>query len=421
MKGNALLFAILFSFTAFGNPKNIKSTPDPVIISAGRPTIVIISIFGEDDKEADPFFGKREYTELQENFPEYEIRLIDEHTTIAFETNKKDFIFVSNPKETYELAAFWDGKKDSPIKISKIKVKLTEYISELTGQNKLSSYLEANAKILEDYAAKKTLFNPDENSKSLAQYYIITLLFNGRVYGSEDLMVPQNYANVKSVSVYMESADGPKELAFVMNFNPKHLVSDILYAKKGNSEDTVFMTFSYDDNNLLKKLVMNDNFDNNPKSTVYTYFYDDHRIIEISEDQYSAYSLENNMLITDYHYEFKDIEKDFRISSSREGINDNCKFFFEDDAITKTYCLSDLERKLPYTYESTLYEDNEPARQAEMRVGKNEAGNISISTFISSLNDYKEIGEIALGENGLTKQVKTYSRGQFYTLTFEYK
>lgn len=420
MKKNLFLFAVLFSFTVFGNPTKSNVTED-TIIHAGKPTIVVVSIFGKDNDEADPFFGKREYDELQANFPDYDVLLIDEHSNIAFETNKKDFIFANNPKETYELVAFWDGKKDSAVNISKIKVKLTEYISGLTGQNKLSSYLAENEKVIADYNAKKLLFNPNENSKTLAQYYIITLLFNGRVYGSEDLMRPQNYSKVKNVSVYMESIDGPKELAFVMNFNPKHLVSDILYAKKGNSEDTLFMTFSYDDNNLLKKLVMNDNFENNPKSTIYTYGYDNNQLIEISEDQYSAYSVQKKTLMTDYHFEFKDIETDFRVNSSREEINDNCKVFYEDGDIVKTICLTDIEREIPYTYESTLYEDNIPTRTANMKISKNAAGNISISAFVESIDDDKEVGEITIGEDGLTKQFKTYSRGQFYTLYFEYK
>lgn len=418
MKRNTFLFALLFSFMAFGNPK--KAAED-TIIKAGRPVIVVVSIFGKDNKDADPFFGKREYGELQANFPEYDIRLVDEPTNIVFETKKKDFIFAANPKETYELVAFWDGKKDSPVKISKIRVKLTEYISGLTGQNKKSSYLEANNTILADYNARKILFNPNENSKDLAQQYIITLLFNGRVYGSEDLIDPQDYSKVKSVSVYMESTDSPKELAFVMNFNPKHLVSNILYAKRGNSEDTAFMTFSYDDNNLLKKLVMNDNFDHNPKSTVYTYGYDNDQLIEISEDQYSVYSAQKKMLMTDAHFEFKDIETDFRISSSCEQIEDHCKVFYEDDLIVKTKCLSDIERNFPYTYESTLYEDGTPGQTANMKIVKNAALNISISAFLDNIDDYKEVGEIIIGENGLTKQSKTQSRGQFYTLYFEYR
>lgn len=418
MKRNTVLFALLFSFMAFGNPK--KGTDD-TIISAGKPTIVVISIFGKDNNEADPFFGKREYDELKANFPEYGLLLIDEPTNIVFETKNKDFIFVSNPKETYELVAFWDGKKDSPVKISKIRVKLTEYISGLTGQNKQSSYLAANDKVLADYKAKKLLFNPNENSKSLAQYYIITLFFNGKVYGSEDLIEPQDYSKVKSVSVYMESTDGPKELAFVMNFNPNHLVSDILYAKRGNSENTAFMTFSYDDNKLLKKLVMNDTFDNNPKSTVYTYTYDNDRLTETSEDQYSVYYIKDKMLVTDDHFEFKDLETNFRISSSREEIDGNCKVFYEDGTIVKSRCFSDLERNLPYTYESALYEDGAPERTANMKIDKNASGNISVLAFLANIDGYKEVAEITIGENGLTKQTKTHSNGQLYTLYFEYK
>jgi hypothetical protein len=418
MKKNTFLLALLFSFMAFGNPKDKKPSDDLIIT---RPTILVIAVFGKDDKEADPFFGKREHEELENNFPEYDVLLINEPSTIAFENTSKDYVLITDPNETYELVAFWDGKQDSPVKTSKIRVKLTEYISGLTGQNKVSSYLASNDKILADYNAKKLLFNPNENSKSLAQRYIITLLFNGRVYGSEDLMEPQNYSKVKNVSVYMQSTDGPKELAFVMNFNPKHLVSDIFYPKKGNSEDTVFMTFSYDDNNLLKKLVMNDNFENNPKSTVYTYFYDNDQLIEISEDQYTIYSAQKKMLMTDTHFDFKDIETDFRISSRREEIDDKCKVFYEDNVIAKTVCLSDIDRNLPYTYESTLYEDGAPERSANMRIGKNADGNISISAFLSNIEDYKEVGEIKIGKNGLTEQVKTYSRGQFYTLYFEYK
>ncbi|HNP33113.1 MAG TPA: hypothetical protein PKN96_07455 [Flavobacterium sp.] len=418
MKKNISLFALLFSFMAFGSPKKIVND---TIISAGKPTIVVISIFDKDNKAADPFFGKREYEELKNNFPEYNILLVDEPANIVFETKNKDFIFAGNPKLTYELVAFWDGKKDSPVKINKIRVKLTEYISSLTGQNKQSSYLAANDKILADYNAKKLLFNPNENSKFLAQYYIITLLFNGKVYGSEDLIEPQDYSKVKSVSVYMQSTDGPNELAFVMNFNPKHLVSDILYAKRGDSEDTAFMTFSYDDNNLLKKLVMNDNFDNNPKSTVYTYGYDKDKLIEISEDQYSVYSNQHKMLVMDDHFEFKDIETDFRISSSREEINDGCKVFYEDGSVVKTRCFSDLDRNLPYPYQSNLYENEDSGQSADMKIEKNTAGNISVFAFLDTINDYKEVAEITIGEDGLTKQIKTHSAGQFYTLNFEYK
>ena len=420
MKNKLYLLAIFLYFSAFGKAKNIEISQN-IIIPAGKPTIIIVSVFSEESKNADAFFGKREFNELKDNFPDYEIKLITEHCTIAFENKNKDLIIASDPEENFEIVAFWDGKKDSAIKISKIKVKATEYISSITRQSKKSSYIEDNDKILADYKLKKTVFNPNENSKSLGQFYIIDMFFNKMVYSSVENLKPQDYTKVKSVIVYAESADGPEEIAFKMNFNDKHLVSDILYAKRRSSEGSVFMVFSYDDNNLLKKMIANENFNNEVKSTIYNYSYDDRQIIETSEDQYSVYSIQNNLLLTDYHYEFKDIATDFRIESSREEIKNGCKFSYEDGLIVKSYCPSTFENIIPYTYENTLYENNEPKRIAKLKLEKTANGTLSVSTFASSLNEYKEVGEITIGENGLTELVKAYSRGQYYTLRLEYK
>lgn len=415
-----ILIATLF-FSVSGTSKTIPSAEDPIIISAGKPTIVIVSVFSKDDKEADTFFSKRELTELQNNFPEYDVKLIDYNCSVVFQNNNKDIINLSNPTESIELVAFWDGKTASVVKISKIKVKLTEYVSGITSQKKQSSYLADNEKIMADFHQKKTVFNPDTNSKLLGQYYIIDMLFNKMVYGDLEYFKPQNYKNVKSVTVYAKSPNDPEEIAFKMNFNDKHLVSDILYAKRKNSNGTVFFVFNYDDNNLLKKMISNENFSNEVMSTVFNFSYNKNKIIETSEDQFSVYSIQHDLLINDYHYEFENIETDFRIKSSREEIKENCKFFYEDNLITNSYCPSSFESRLPYSYKNTLYEDDMPTKSSSSKIEKTIQNTLSILSFSSAIKEFKQIGEVTIGENGLTNEIKTFSRGQSYILRFEYK
>src|SRR5690606_27389774 len=212
MKNSILILVLAYCVNVFGNSKSKEFTFEPIIIEAGKPTVIIASIFTKKDKDADDFYAQREYVELQNNFPDYDILLINENVTIVFENDNKDILNLTNPNQTNELVAFWDGKKSSEIKVSKIKVKLTEYIAGLINQDKKSSYILENEKILADYNKKKNTFNPDKNSNYLSQHYIIDRYFNKMVYGSIEFFKPQNYKGIKSVSVYSTLAGNPEEL-----------------------------------------------------------------------------------------------------------------------------------------------------------------------------------------------------------------
>lgn len=421
MKKNVLIFLLTFSMSAFANFKDLTSTAEPIVIKPGKPTIVLASIFAEGDTKADDYYAKRELAELQNNFPEYDVILIDEYRHVIFENNNKDLLSLTNANESIELVAFWDGKATSKMHIEKTKVKATEYISGLTNQNKKSSYLAENEKILNDYNRKKGTFNPNKSSKELGQYYIIDRYFNKMVYGNAEFFKPQNYKGIKSVSVYSQLNDNPEELAFTMNLNDKNQVTDILYAKRSSTEGTVFMVFSYDNNGLLKKMISNENFNNEVESSIAEFAYDNEKIIQYSEYTMWEFSIQNEILINDSYIDFTNTEKDFRIRTSREEIADNCVVAYDDDQISSSYCPSNFDNSLPYTYKNMFYVDGTPQRQSTSKIEKTERGTLGVYAFASALDEFRQVGEVTIGKSGLTEKSTMLSRQQNYTLRFEYK
>ena len=412
-------FLLLFVFTT-------QAFAQLITIDAGKPVILVVSVFKPEAKDKDDFFAKREFAELQKNFPDYDVRLIDKTCQVLFSNDKKEIINYDsdNPKASFESVVFWDGKATSPIKTNKTRVKITEYISELTGQKWVSSYLAENQKIMDKVAKRRTVSNPDKNSKALTQHYIIDMYFTKMCYGKIEYpgLTQQDYKKVKSVIVYSKlNEDGVESKAFFMKFNDKHLVSNIEYFKRPESDGSAKFAFTYDNNGLLQKMVVDDNFDNKPETTTYNFGYDKDRIIESSADQITEFTIQNNILLSVDHYQYVKYDSDFRVESSHDEIKDGCKFSYEEDQITKSYCPSGFGAELPYNYTYRTYENNEAVREGTSKLDKGDGNTLVLSAYVSALKQYKEVGTITLNEKGLTQGTTTLSRAQKYVLRYEYE
>jgi hypothetical protein len=387
----------------------------------GIPVILVVSVFPEG-KEKDTFFAEREFAELQRHFPNYDIRLIDKHSLITFENDAQETANYSDSEDAFELVVFWDGKKNSKIKAEPIKVKLTEYISSLTGEKKVSTYLAENQKIFDDIAKRKLLFNPDKNSKALTQFYIKQMLFNPMVYGQVQFypLIHQDFTSVKKVTVYARQGEKPERKMFIMTFNDKHLVSGIEYVASDEHGKVTF-AFTYDGNGLLRKMVNYDGMAEKPKTTAYAFGYDNGRIIETSEDQITEYSMQNNLLITDRHHEYIDYDKTFRVESLHETIEDSCKVTYEDGKKKKAYCPSGFDSQLPYIYEQNGFKYDQLSRQSKSKIDR-EGNVLAIYNFNHQDNEYRKAGTITLNEKGVTQSTEGgVQKGLKHVLRFEYE
>lgn len=246
------------------------------------------------------------------------------------------------------------------------------------------------------------------------------MYFNKMVYGPIEYFKPQNYTGITSITVYAQLDDNPEELAFKMNFNAKNQVTDILYARRSNSNGTVFMVFSYDKNGLLNKMISNENFDNNAQSDISQFAYDTNRLYQYAEDGMWEFSMQNGILVNDAYMEFENIATDYRIKTAGQDITDNCLNFYDDGVITKSYCPSNFDGALPYTYVNMLYEDGALARRATSKIEETAPGVYTVYSFASAISEYRKVGEVTV-KNGLTQSVTLLSRQQNYTLRFEYK
>lgn len=181
------------------------------------------------------------------------------------------------------------------------------------------------------------------------------------------------------------------------------------------------MVFSYDKNGLLEKMISNENFDGEVKSSVAEFAYDTDKLIQYSETTLWEFSIQNGILINETYYDFENVEKDYRIKTSREAIEDGCINTYEDDVIITSYCPSNFEHALPYIYEHKIYEDGVLKRKATSKIEETAKGVFSVYGFVSALKEFKKTGEVIVGDSGRTEQSVMQSRNQNYILRFEYK
>ncbi|RZJ31694.1 MAG: hypothetical protein EOO48_01295 [Flavobacterium sp.] len=398
---------------------------DTITIEAGKPVVLIISIF-KKDSEAEPFFARREEAELQQNFPDYDVRVIDSPSVIEFENSAHDRGNYSFPEHDQELVIFWDGMPESRIKSENIKVKLTEYVSSFTGAKKTSSYLAENQKIFAQIARMKALFNPDKDSKALTQHYIIDYLFNSMVYGPDTEFAPlthQDFKTVKHVKVFAKQGDQPEREVFEMGFNAAHLVSDLSYVASVGSGEVKFV-YTYNKDGLLTKLVNTDGMDlSSPKPIVteYSFGYDKGHIMEFSPDQMTQYSVENGVLLADTHYEYIGYDRNFRIESTNEKFEDGCKVSYGNGLQSESYCMTSYDGKAPVSYTRNKFENGELARTAKGKIER-DGNTIRISGLNPRTEEFRQTAAITLNDKGLTETVDGgEQRGIKQTLRFAYE
>jgi hypothetical protein len=411
-------FLLFWLFTAF------SALPQHLTFEEGIPVLAIVSIFPDDeDDEKDLFYARREQAELQKHFPELEVVIVDQRGSLTFYNADEEMVNLTEPKRQFELAVFWDGKKDSPVHTKHGRVKLTEYVSDKTGQNYTSGYLEENKAILDRIAVRRGLFNPDKTSQSVAQDYILQQFFYPMVFGRTnfDPWIHQDLSKVKRIRVYAKRGDADEEQVYEVGFNAQHLVSDLTYLPQpllGTGK--VDFTFSYDAKGLLRKMVNNDGIKGPVKTTVYDYGYDKGILIENSEFEGSEFAIVNGVLITKAHYEWLDYDKNFRIETLEDVIKDGCILTYDNGEKTKSYCPAGAGKELPYVSTRMLYRGDGYASQATSKIERE--GDEYIVSNLSQNDQYRKVGTIKLNDKGLIESSHgNAQRGVKSSLRFEYE
>lgn len=396
---------------------------DTLILAPGKTHIVVYNVYwmgsresrtyNKQPKESDPMHSryalqgtaKREWDELQRNFPESEVsyHYVYRNTYIKVPNASNEILDLLDRQQRYEGLLYWSGKTTDKTFQQKKMVMLTEQLAPLRGEHKTSSYYP---QFLEDSNRVVSLMQSGTADPGMSTA-INPFLQRAIV---EEYVLPFEYMKLDKVHKISWTLNEKKPIVFEFN-----KAGQLVQFKEGEREIHIV---NYKDG--LPVSVTQDG------KITHTFAYDKDKVA-VKENYYlETYQLVDKVFlktgkfnISKEDYENKQLRGEVRYTIKKDK-DEACESFSRTDSEDKgSYCYSNTRCTLPLTLTSTYNHDK------------------SVSTYTMNANNelviervlgYKTTKMVYKMENGLVRQMsytkkrnnEDYSEPEVIDLKYEY-
>lgn len=412
----------IFESKAVGNPppmisvspqeakyerEKICTDCDTLVLEAGKPHIVIYDVKWMSDRESrtyrkqptevdlrTDYYGmrgliKREWDELQSNFPSSDINYhhVYRNTYIKVSNVGKQDLSLLDRQERHEGFLFWNGKPDARILQGSKMAQLTEQIAKARGVVKTSSYY---ASFKQDSLAVEKLMQTtqaDENIQPNMNAFLQDQILR-------EYILPFQFMDLKNVSSITLQPNGKEQFTFKFN-----KMGQLVEYIDGREEHLII---AYQ-NNLPLTI--------SEKGTVKKYFYYQGNTISVKDPyQLKSYKLIGKVFFDSIRYATE--KKDYEELQITRGVYQIAKqngqtcleYSSSDDRLASTMCYSNNQYTLPLTITETFGGD-----QQTRTFSINENGALQLE----NVNQYKSSKRVYTLENGIIKTFySTQKRGE---------
>lgn len=274
---------------------------------------------------------KREWDELQRNFPEteYKYHYIFRNTIIETPNAKKQTLNLLDRQERHEGFLYWSGNEnDSTVNQTKM-ARLTELIAQKVGEKKISSYYEKFKKDSLAVELYQRSFNPSEKLKEN-----MNLLLQKELFG--ETVIPFQFITLNAVSKITVQSVLQADKKITFNLNRDAQITKIFDGRR----DSTVITYK---NNLPDVAVR--------QSQTFKFYYQGDKVIMKEKNYVSVFKLVGKVFfdVERYRIEAKDYEDMLIKQGNSKLINEKC--LEETDELTQNFtgsaCYNNTAWQLP--------------------------------------------------------------------------